>query len=80
LPSKRLEHRQVYAGAIGNVLEWYDFAVYAYLAPIVGKVFFPSSDAVTSILATYGAMAVGYFSRPLGSMLFGHLGDRIGRN
>ncbi|MFO1160785.1 MAG: MFS transporter [Reyranellaceae bacterium] len=77
--SQRLEHRQVYAGAVGNVLEWYDFAVYGFLAPIIGKVFFPSGDPVTSLLAAYGALAVGYFSRPLGSVLFGHLGDRLGR-
>jgi MHS family proline/betaine transporter-like MFS transporter len=79
LLSQRLERRQVYAGAVGNVLEWYDFAVYGFLAPIIGKVFFPSGDPVTSLLAAYGALAAGYFSRPLGSVLFGHLGDRIGR-
>ena len=79
MSSQRLEYRQVYAGAVGNVLEWYDFAVYGFLAPLIGKVFFPSGDPVTSLLAAYGAMAVGYASRPLGSILFGHLGDRIGR-
>lgn len=79
LLSQRLEHRQVYAGAVGNVLEWYDFAVYGFLAPQIGKVFFPSDDPVASLLAAYGTMAAGYFSRPLGSVLFGHLGDRIGR-
>lgn len=77
--SQRLDYRLVYAGAVGNVLEWYDFAVYGFLAPLIGKVFFPSGDPVTSLLAAYGAMAVGYASRPLGSILFGHLGDRIGR-
>ena len=79
MTSQRLEHRQVYAGAVGNVLEWYDFAVYGFMAPLIGKMFFPSGDPVTSLLAAYGAMAVGYFARPLGSVLFGHLGDRIGR-
>lgn len=73
------QFRKAYAGIIGNALEWYDFAVYSFLAPTIGQVFFPSNDAVTSLLAAYGAFAVGYFSRPLGSVLFGHLGDRFGR-
>jgi MFS transporter, MHS family, proline/betaine transporter len=79
LSTQRLERRQLYAGAVGNVLEWYDFAVYGFLAPLIGKVFFTSGDPVTSLLAAYGVFAVGYASRPLGSILFGHLGDRIGR-
>lgn len=76
---KKSQARQVYAGMIGNVLEWYDFAVYSFLAPTIGQVFFPSSNPTTSLLAAYGAFAVGFFSRPLGSILFGHLGDRVGR-
>lgn len=76
---KSAEVRQVYAGAIGNILEWYDFAAYAFLAPIIGEVFFPSSSAVNSLLAAYGAFAVGYLSRPIGSIVFGHLGDSLGR-
>ena len=79
MPTHRLERSQIYAGAVGNVLEWYDFAVYGFLAPLIGKVFFPADNPVTSLLAAYGVFAVGYASRPLGSILFGHLGDRIGR-
>jgi MFS transporter, MHS family, proline/betaine transporter len=79
VPTYQLGRKQVFAGGIGNILEWYDFAVYGFLAPIVGKAFFPSDDAVASLLAAYGALAVGYASRPLGSLIFGHIGDHIGR-
>jgi MHS family proline/betaine transporter-like MFS transporter len=74
-----LERRQIIAGAVGNTLEWYDFAIYGFLAPIIGKVFFPSDDHLASLLAAYGALAAGYASRPLGSVIFGHIGDRFGR-
>jgi MFS transporter, MHS family, proline/betaine transporter len=77
--SYHLKRKQIFAGAIGNTLEWYDFAVYGFLAPIIGKAFFPSDDPVASLLAAYGALAVGYASRPLGSVIFGHIGDRVGR-
>ena len=71
--------KNVVAGTIGNVLEWYDFAVYGYLAPIIGKAFFPADDPTASLLAAFGVFAVGYAARPLGGMIFGHLGDKIGR-
>ena len=71
--------RNVVAGTVGNVLEWYDFAVYGYLAPIIGKVFFPADDPTASLLAAFGVFAVGFLSRPIGGMIFGHFGDKIGR-
>ena len=71
--------KNAFAGAIGNVMEWYDFAAYAYMAPIISRLFFPSDDPFTSLLATYGAFAAGYLSRPLGALLFGHIGDKRGR-
>ncbi|MES0884891.1 MFS transporter [Roseibium sp. SCP14] len=71
--------KNAFAGAIGNVMEWYDFAVYAYMAPVIGQLFFPSNDDFTSLLATYGTFAVGYLSRPLGALVFGHIGDKVGR-
>jgi len=70
----------VVAVVIGNVLEWYDFAVYGYFAPILGQLFFPSEDRVASLLAAFGVFAVGYAARPLGGAIFGHIGDRIGRS
>ena len=68
----------VLAGALGNVLEWYDFAVYGYFAAIIGMHFFPSDDPATSLIASFGAFAAGYLVRPAGSVLFGHIGDRYG--
>ena len=67
------------AGVIGNVVEWYDFALYGFLASIIGRQFFPSDNPTTSLLASYGVFAVGFMMRPLGGVVFGLLGDTIGR-
>lgn len=76
---KTVPPRTVFAATSGNVLEWYDFTTYSFLAPILGQVFFPSEDSVTSLLSAFAVLAVGYLARPLGSVIFGHVGDRIGR-
>ena len=67
------------AGFIGNVVEWYDFAVYGYLAGIIAPVFFPTSDPAAGLIATYGIFAAGFIMRPLGAAGFGWFGDRFGR-
>jgi len=69
----------VIAGVIGNILEWYDFAVYGYLASTISGLFFPSGDRIASLLATYLVFGVGFVMRPVGSLLFGVYGDRHGR-
>ncbi|MEO4040184.1 MFS transporter [Hoeflea sp. CAU 1731] len=71
--------RNALAGAVGNALEWYDFAIYGSLAPIIGNLFFPSGDPLTSLLASFGVFAVGYAARPVGGVILGSVGDRIGR-
>src|SRR5258708_19790459 len=63
------------AGAIGNVLEWYDFAVYGYFATAIGRAFFPSEDKVAQVLAAFGIFAVGFLMRPIGGALVGHIAD-----
>ena len=68
------------AGVIGNVMEWYDFALFGYFAPIIAGHFFPSGDVLTSLLQTYGVFAAGFVMRPLGAVLFGYIGDRLGRS
>lgn len=68
------------AGLVGNVMEWFDFAVYGYFAPVIGKQFFPGEDAATSLLAAFGVFASGFLARPLGAAFFGHVGDRYGRH
>jgi len=71
--------RTLLAGAIGNVLEWYDFALYGYFAPIFAALFFPSDSRSISLLSAFGVFAVGFLARPLGALLFGHWGDTLGR-
>ncbi len=68
------------AAFIGTMIEWYDFYIYATAAALVfGKLFFPSGTGFYGTLAAFGTFAVGFFARPLGGALFGHIGDRIGR-
>jgi MFS transporter, MHS family, proline/betaine transporter len=71
--------RVVAAGMIGNVLEWYDFAIYGYFATAIGKHFFPHEDAVAQLLSAFGVFAVGYMMRPVGGVIIGHIGDKFGR-
>jgi MHS family proline/betaine transporter-like MFS transporter len=67
------------AGAIGNLLEWYDFGLYGLLAPVLAPLFFPAIDPVAALIGAYGGFALGFMMRPLGGAVLGHLGDRIGR-
>lgn len=69
----------VSAAALGNTMEWFDFGVYAYLAGTLGKVFFPSNSPGTQVIATFATFAAAFVVRPLGGLVFGPLGDRIGR-
>jgi MHS family proline/betaine transporter-like MFS transporter len=71
--------RMIAAGMIGNVLEWYDFAIYGYFATAIGRHFFPHEDAVAQLLSAFGVFALGYLMRPVGGVLIGHIGDRFGR-
>lgn len=69
----------VVASSIGTILEWYDFTLYAYLAPIISMNFFPNGNSITSVMLVYSVFAIGFIVRPIGAMIFGHFGDRIGR-
>ncbi len=71
--------RAITAGAAGNVLEWYDYGIYGTLAPIISTVFFPAKDPITSLLLTFVVFGVGFVMRPLGAVIFGHIGDKYGR-
>ncbi len=67
------------AGVVGTVVEWYDFAVYAYFASSLGQNFFPSTVPYRSLLLSFAVFGVGFFMRPVGGLIFGHYGDRVGR-
>jgi MFS transporter, MHS family, proline/betaine transporter len=71
--------RAALAGLIGNVLEWFDFAVYGYFAGDIGQQFFPQSSPDAQQLLTFAIFAIGFFARPLGSLVLGMIGDRVGR-
>ena len=67
------------AAAIGNFVEWFDFAVYGFLATILASEFFPSDSVSLGLLKTFGVFAVAFAMRPLGGIFFGVLGDKLGR-
>lgn len=70
----------VAASLVGTAVEWYDFFLYGSAAALVfGTLFFPSSDPVTGTLLAFGTYALGFVARPLGGVIFGHFGDRVGR-
>src|ERR1700742_4119124 len=64
---------------VANMLEWYDFAVYAFLAPVIATVMFPADSATASLLLSVGTFGVGFLTRPVGALVFGALADRRGR-
>lgn len=74
-------HRRVMmASAVGSALEWYDFFIYGTAAALVfSELFFPKVDPTTGLLLSFATFGVGFFARPFGGIVFGHLGDRIGR-
>ncbi len=78
--STKTIQRVVLASFVGTAIEWYDFFIYGTAAALVfNKLFFPTGDELVSTMAAYGSFAVGFFARPLGGVIFGHFGDRIGR-
>jgi hypothetical protein len=77
--SAEQQGRAILAGIAGNVVEWYDFTVYGYFAAVIGRQFFPAEDPISSLLAAFGVFAAGFLMRPFGSLVFGHIGDKIGR-
>ncbi|MGF6772197.1 MFS family permease [Paraburkholderia sp. GAS199] len=80
IPPARQPVRAASAAFIGTMIEWYDFYIYATAAALVfGELYFPSHDPFVSTMASFATFAVGFFARPLGGVIFGHLGDRIGR-
>jgi MFS transporter, MHS family, proline/betaine transporter len=78
-PVRQSPTRTALAGLIGNVLEWFDFAVYGYFASEIGRQFFTEESPYAQQLLAFAVFAVGFFARPAGGLLLGAVGDRIGR-
>ncbi len=78
-PSHGESWRAVSAAIVGNILEWYDFAIYGYVATIIAHNFFPSGDQVGALLATFATFGIGFVARPLGGIIIGRMGDTRGR-
>ncbi|MCY0904826.1 MFS transporter [Arthrobacter sp. H14-L1] len=74
-----IRRRVIGASFIGNFVEWFDYAVYGYLAVTIAGAFFPEADKQTGLLLTFGLFAVSFFVRPLGGFVWGHIGDKVGR-
>lgn len=77
--STATRRRVVTASFIGNFVEWFDYAVYGYLAVTITAVFFPESDPQTGLMLTFALFAISFLVRPLGGFVWGHIGDRVGR-
>ncbi len=76
----RLGGKVIFASAIGTTVEWYDFLLYGSAAALVfGKVFFTSSSPLTGTMLAFATYGVGFMARPVGGIIFGHYGDRVGR-
>src|SRR5579862_7659345 len=78
-PTVSAAKRAVAAAVIGNVLEWYDFSVYAFVAITIAKKFFPAGNDASALLATFAAFGIGFVARPLGGIVIGRVGDLRGR-
>ncbi|ALM86471.1 MFS transporter [Bordetella sp. N] len=78
--AKRQSGRAALGAFVGTAIEWYDFFIYATASALVfGHVFFPTASDFVGTLASFATFAIGFFARPLGGAIFGHLGDKVGR-
>src|SRR6516165_8634023 len=77
---RALLRRAVIASTVGTAIEWYDFLLYGQMTALVfGKLFFPKSDPLVGVLEAFAVYFVGFLARPIGAVIFGHFGDRVGR-
>ncbi|MEO6929299.1 MAG: MFS transporter, partial [Casimicrobiaceae bacterium] len=80
VPDQRSRRLVTLASLIGTTVEWYDFFLYGTITGLVfNKLFFPTGDPFVSTMLAYTVYAVGFVTRPVGGIIFGHFGDRIGR-
>src|SRR5476649_879844 len=69
----------IFASSLGTIFEWYDFYLYAVLAPFFATLFFPPGNATAALLASFATYAAGFLVRPFGALVFGRIGDLVGR-
>ena len=79
LTSKSEERRVIFASSLGTVFEWYDFYLYAILAPFFAALFFPKGNDTAALLSAFATYAAGFLVRPFGAIVFGRIGDLVGR-
>ena len=77
--SNTILRRAAFASFIGTFVEWFDYAVYGFLATVIAVVFFPATDTRSALMATYGVFALSFIVRPIGGVIWGHFGDKFGR-
>src|SRR5262247_4328370 len=77
--SKTEERRVIVASSVGTVFEWYDFYLYAILAPFFSGLFFPPGNQTAALLSAFAVYAAGFLVRPFGALIFGRIGDLVGR-
>jgi hypothetical protein len=77
--SRREERRVIFASSLGTVFEWYDFYLYATLAPFFAALFFPKGNETAALLSAFATYAAGFLVRPFGALVFGRIGDLVGR-
>src|SRR3982075_67990 len=73
------EKRVIFASSLGTVFEWYDFYLYATLAPFFAALFFPKGNDTAALLSAFATYAAGFLVRPFGAIVFGRIGDLVGR-
>lgn len=73
------QRKLLFLSSLGGILEFYDFVIYALFASYIANAFFPTTNPITSLMVTFASFAIGYLARPVGGIIFGHFGDRIGR-
>src|SRR5256885_8140862 len=76
---KAEERRVIFASSLGTVFEWYDFYLSAVLAPFFAALFFPPGNQTAALLSAFAAYAAGFLVRPFGALVFGRIGDLVGR-
>src|SRR3981189_1344175 len=73
------EKKVIFASSLGTVFEWYDFYLYAVLAPFFAALFFPPGNQTAALLSAFATYAAGFLVRPFGALVFGRIGDLVGR-